>query len=68
MVLCRARQTPAPLLLMHLFNPARIQTQRQQDCSLNFNNEATTALCTLLFAQLTAQSDEVGPMSLMVLC
>ena len=30
--------------------PANTQTQLQQDCSLDLNNEAITAHCTLLFA------------------
>ena len=42
-----------------LANLPRQPTCIQPDCSLDFNDEATTALCSL--PMLTGPSDEVGP-------
>ena len=49
----RHSQTHTPVmeeLIDDFFNPARTQTQLQLDCSLDLNDEAITAHCSLLFA------------------
>ena len=50
-----SRYTHTPAMAMEeliddFFNPARTQTQLQPDCSLDLNDEAITAHCSLLFA------------------
>jgi hypothetical protein len=46
-------------LIDDFFNPAWTQPQLQPDCSLDLNDEATTARCSLLFSlpMLTGPSD-----------
>ena len=43
---CRLADSPN----IYFLDLLRLKTQLQQDCSLNFNDEATTAPCSLLFA------------------